>query len=174
MEPAPAPSYFDQHFTPRAYQRDPLQALTGGGYQRGVLVWHRGAGKDKASWVLIGDRALNGRVGDYFYWFPTYSEAQRALWNNVDGDGFRTLEHVPPAALRRQVNTKGEALLELKNGSTIEVLAGDEPRHINRARGVNPAGVVFSEAAFTNPYAWEVMRPRCELNGAWVLFNSTP
>ena len=161
-----------QNFIPRFYQRDPLWAFTSGGFMRGELIWHRGAGKDKVSWVIMGHKAWHDRVGNYFYWFPTYRMARVALWENVDGDGFRTIEHIPPALWERK--NEAEMLLELKNGSTIQLLAGDEPRHINRARGLNPAGVVFSEWAFTHPYAWEVVRPRVELNDAWALFNTTP
>lgn len=34
--------------------------------------------------------------------------------------------------------------------------------------------MVFSEYAFQNPTAWEVMRPILAENGGWAIFNSTP
>ena len=162
-----------QNFFPRFYQRDPLYAMTAGGYLRAMLVYHRGGGKDKTCWVYMGDRAINHRVGNYQYWFPTFTQGKRGLWNNVDGEGFKTIEHLPPPLWTRKVESP-QPFIELNNGSTIELMAGDEPRHIDRARGSNPIGVVISEWAFLNPYVWEVLRPRLELNGGWVIFNTTP
>src|SRR3990167_2025035 len=122
-----------QNFIPRFYQRDPLRAMTAEGFQRAFIVYHRGGGKDKMCWVYMGDRAARHRVGNYQYWFPSYPQAMRGLWNNIDGDGFRTLEHLPSALRARKVDTP-HPLIELRNGSTIEIMAGDEPRHIDHAR----------------------------------------
>ena len=162
-----------QNFIPRFYQRDPLRAMTAGGFMRAMLVYHRGGGKEKTCWIFMGDRAANHRVGNYQYWFPTYPQAKRGLWNNIDGDGFRTLNHLPPPLWERKVDSP-QPMINLRNGSTLEIMAGDEPRHIDHARGSNPVGVVLSEWAFMNPYVWEAVRPRLELNGGWAIFNTTP
>ena len=68
-----------QQFTPRFYQRDPLRAMTAGGYRRAFIVYHRGGGKDKLCWIYMGHAAANLRVGNYQYWFPSYSQAMRGL-----------------------------------------------------------------------------------------------
>jgi len=164
-------SGYDQHFAARPYQIDVLHAFATGQTKRAMLVWHRGAGKDKTCWTLMGERAAR-KVGNYFYFFPTYNQARVALWDNIDNDGFRTINHVPPVYVARQ--NEVEMQLELVNGSTIKLLGLDQPKQVDRVRGVNPAGAVFSEYAFMGPYGWEVMQPRLEQNGGWAIFNTTP
>ena len=149
-----------------------LHAVAAKGILRALLVWHRGAGKDKTTFNLLGDRAMRWRVGNYFYFFPTSVQARMALWDNIDNDGFRTINHVPPAYLKARNET--EMQLELANGSTIKLLGLDDPKQVDRARGINPMGAGFSEYAFMGPYGWEVMQPRLEQNGGIAIFNTTP
>ena len=58
------------------------------GYRRFCLVWHRRAGKDKTAFnVMVTDAVQN--VGSYYYFFPTYSQGKKILWDGIDKDGFR-------------------------------------------------------------------------------------
>jgi len=50
----------------------------------------------------------------------------------------------------------------LANGSFIQILGSDT---IDNLRGISPRGIIFSEYAFQNPTAWEVMRPILAENG---------
>lgn len=59
----------------------------------------------------------------------------------------------------------------LANGSFIQILGSE---NIDGLRGISPRGIVFSEYAFHNPTAWDVMRPILKENGGWAIFNSTP
>jgi hypothetical protein len=43
----------------------------------------------------------------------------------------------------------------------------------DKVRGSNPVGCVFSEYAFQNPKAWNIIRPILAENGGWAAFNSS-
>jgi hypothetical protein len=76
----------DYCFEPRPYQLPLLRALDRGA-TRAVVVWHRRAGKDKTclNWLIPRTQE---RVGAYFYCYPTYTQAKKAIWDGRDKDGF--------------------------------------------------------------------------------------
>jgi phage terminase large subunit len=154
-------------FTPRHYQIPLFKALDSG-YTRAVVRWHRRAGKDKALINLITKKAFE-RVGVYFYVYPFYAQARKALWENIDKDGMRFMDHIPEE-LRHKTNNQ-EMMIELVNGSIIRIIGSDNPDSVV---GTNPVGVVFSEFALQDPTAWYFLRPILAENGGWAVFNSTP
>lgn len=164
--------FADQHFVPRRYQCDGLRVLARGAVKREYDLWHRRAGKDKKSFVFMGDRAARHRVGNYFYVFPKYVQGREAMWKNVDADGFRTIDHVP-APLVAGTN-EADMRIDFRNGSTIQIVGADRREQIDRHRSANAVGVVFSEWSRMNPYAWDVFRPMLSANGGWAIFNTTP
>src|SRR6266481_2907887 len=64
------------------------------GFKRFVLVWHRRAGKEKTCWNYLIMKAVQ-KVGIYYYFFPHFSQGRKILWDGVDKDGFRFLDHIP-------------------------------------------------------------------------------
>lgn len=156
------------HFTPRTYQLDLMRALDSG-YKRAITVWHRRAGKDKTLFNIIIKKAFE-RVGTYYYFFPEFSQGRRVIWDGIDNDGFRFLDHVPTELIQGKPN-KTDMKIDLVNGSIIQIIGTDK---FNKVRGSNPVGCVFSEFAFQNPAAWNVVRPILSANGGWAVFNSTP
>lgn len=154
-------------FDPRPYQFELLQALDSG-ITRAVCVWHRRAGKDKTLFNLMVKKALE-RVGVYYYFFPTFVQGRRVIWDGIDGSGMKFLDHIPPSLIANKNNT--EMKLTLSNGSIIQIIGTDD---VDRVRGANPVGCVFSEYAFQNPLAWDIVRPILRENGGWAVFNSTP
>ena len=48
-----------------------------------VCVWHRRAGKEKTFINPTAKRSAQ-RVGTYFYIFPTYKQAKKAIWDGMD------------------------------------------------------------------------------------------
>ena len=155
------------NFAPRSYQR-PFLASIDKGIKRAVLVWPRRHGKDKACFNALVKEALK-RVGNYFYIFPEYNQGRKALWDNIDSDGFRTIDHIPKLILKNRNTT--EMKLELVNGSIIQVLgAGD----VDRIVGSNPVGVIFSEYSLIDPMAWGYIYPILAANGGFAWFNFTP
>jgi phage terminase large subunit len=155
------------HFTPRAYQLPALEAFDRG-IRRVILVWPRRHGKDRTCYNLMVREAATGRVGNYYYVFPTFTEGWRALWDNTD-DGFRVIDHCPPALIAARNETRMH--LTLKNGSTVQVLGSSD---MDSLRGPNPCGVVFSEYSVQSPMAYQVIKPILIENGGWAIFNFTP
>ncbi|GFP31685.1 hypothetical protein HKBW3S34_02606, partial [Candidatus Hakubella thermalkaliphila] len=110
------------------------------------------------------------RIGTYFYFLPTYSQAKKVIWDNIDNEGARMLDHIPKEIIKNTNAT--ELKIELINGSVIQLIAADEFE--NSGVGTNPIGVVFSECSGTNAKAWDFIRPILKANGGWAIFNFTP
>jgi len=155
------------NFTPRPYQLPLLRAMDNG-IKRAVLIAHRRSGKDKTLINLTVKKMLE-RVGTYFYFFPTYAQGKKILWDGMDKTGFKFLDHIPVAIRKRTNNT--DMLIELFNGSIFQIVGTD---NIDSIVGTNTIGCVFSEYALQNPAAWDFMRPILRENGGWAVFNYTP
>lgn len=155
-------------FTPRPYQR-PLYNAPANGFTRGVSVWHRRAGKDKTYLNLMVKEAV--RVfGTYYYFFPTYNQGKKILWDGIDTrNGMKFMDHLPHA-LRTKTN-ESEMKVETMNGSIIQIIGTD---NIDSIVGSNPRGCVFSEYSLQDPRAWQFIRPILLENGGWAFFNFTP
>ncbi len=154
-------------FQPRDYQI-PLFRAMDSGFKRAVCIWHRRAGKDKSLFNLAVKKAIE-RVGAYYYFFPTYQQGRKILWEGMDRDGLKFLDHVPKQAIK-SINNQ-EMKLELINGSIIRVIGTD---NIDSIVGTNPVGCIFSEYSLQDPTAWDFIRPILAENGGWAVFNYTP
>jgi phage terminase large subunit len=168
--PIPLP----HRFTRRPYQEDYARRVLAGEIRRGVKIWHRRAGKDKDDWNTLiqaaGDPACPiYRVGTYYYIFPTYTQGKKALWDAIDADGFRVLDHCP-AELTAKRNDS-ELKITLTNGSVIQVVGSD---NVDSLVGTNPVGIVFSEYSLQSPLVWQFLQPILVENNGWALFNFTP
>lgn len=155
------------NFSPRDYQKNVYNCL-GLGYKRALSVWHRRAGKDK-TYINICAKEAFKRVGSYFYILPYYVQARRIVWEGIDGQGFRNLDHFHPHLVKRKDNQ--QMSLELVNGSFIRFLGSD---NIDSIVGTNPVGVIFSEFSLHKIDAWTYLRPILMENGGWAMFNGTP
>jgi len=155
-------------FNPREYQLSFLKALDTG-LRRAVVCWHRRSGKDKVCFNFMIRQSFE-RVGTYFYMLPTRVQAKQVVWDNIDNDGFKMLDHIPKEVIKSINGT--ELKIELVNGSIIQLVPADE--FSERGVGTNPIGVVFSEYSVTSPKAWNYLRPILLANGGWVIFNFTP
>lgn len=155
-------------FTPRDYQLPFLKAAELKGIKRSMLVYHRRSGKDKLCLnYMVAEAWL--RVGLYAYFFPTYKQGRKVLWNGIDKDGFRFINHIPEE-IRENTNDT-DMRIWLINGSIIQVFGTDD---FDAFMGTNPIGCVFSEYALQVPNAWDYIRPILKENGGWVVFQSTP
>lgn len=155
------------NFTPRPYQLPVLQSLDGGA-TRAVAVWHRRSGKEK-TFINYTARKCIDRVGTYFYAFPTYTQAKRAIWDGRDRDGFPFLGHFPPEIVKAKDST--ELKLTLINGSIFQLVGTD---NIDALMSTNPLGVVFAEYSLQDPRGWDYLRPILRENGGWAVFDYTP
>lgn len=156
------------HFSTRPYQR-PFFDTMRKGCKRAVLVWHRRAGKEKTSWNYMIMQAAK-KVGIYYYFFPHFSQGRKILWDGIDKQGFRFLDHIPKELIEGNPNST-EMKIRLKNGSIIQVIGTN---NIDSIVGTNPIGCVFTEYSLQDPTAWQLIRPILRENGGWAVFNFTP
>jgi len=156
------------NFTPREYQLPLLKALDTGGYKRAIAIWHRRSGKDLVMLNYIAKKMYE-RVGTYYYFFPTYRQAKKVIWNGMTRDGVKFTDAFPQELRRRTDN--GEMLIEMDNGSIFQLIGTD---NIDAVMGSNPVGCVFSEWSLQNPAAWDYVRPILAENGGWAAFIYTP
>ena len=154
-------------WTPRHYQNDALDAFNRG-LRRQIHIWHRRAGKDALG---LNHAAIETQreVGNYWHLFPLQTQAKKAIWEGLDGDGKRIIDRVFPLELRSAtLNT--DMMLKFKCGSTWQMAGSDR---YNALVGSNVRGVVFSEWALCNPLAWDYIRPILRENDGWVMFITT-
>ena len=152
----------------RDYQTPFWEAMKSG-KKRAVLVWHRRAGKEKTCWNYLIMQACH-KVGIYYYFFPHFSQGRKILWDGVDKDGFKLLNHIPKGLLDGDPNST-EMKVRLRNGSIIQVIGTN---NIDSVVGTNPCGCVFTEYSLQDPVAWQLIRPILVENGGWAVFNFTP
>jgi hypothetical protein len=154
---------------PRPYQ-EPLWNYLSHGGKRAVTCWHRRSGKDE-TYLHHTACAAHERVGNYWYMLPEYAQARKSMWDAVNPNtGRRRIDDAFPQALRRTTR-ENEMNIVFGNGSTFQLVGSD---NFNALVGSPPVGLVFSEAALSNPSAWAYLQPILEENGGWVGFNSTP
>ena len=163
------PRTIPYNFTPRDYQLPVLGAMDLGGILRGVCVWHRRAGKDKTGLNLMVKKMMKHRVGVYYYFLPTYNQARKIIWDGIDKDGFKFINHFPEEVIFKK--NEQEMKITLTNDSIFQLVGTD---NINSIVGTNPVGCIFSEFSLQNPLAWEFVRPILRENGGWALFLYTP
>ncbi len=154
-------------FEPRKYQLPFLRAWDSG-YKRLILVGHRRLGKDKMVFANLPKKMME-RVGTYFYFLPTYTQAKKVIWTGADKDGFRFLDHFPKEIVKDRNET--EMRVTLTNGSILQLVGAD---NIDRVVGTNPIGVVFSEYSLMKPDVWNLISPILAENGGWAVFVYTP
>jgi phage terminase large subunit len=155
------------NFKPRPYQLPILKALDSGA-TRAVAVWHRRSGKEKTFINFTAKKTVE-RVGTYFYLFPTYAQAKKAIWNGIDRDGFPFMGHFPDKWVKKK--HEQDLKIECKNGSIFQLIGSD---NIDSIMSTNPIGVVFAEYSLQDPRAWDYIRPILTENGGWAVFDFTP
>ena len=154
-------------FTPREYQLSVLNALDSG-VKRAVCVWHRRAGKDKTALNYMIKRMWEQK-GMYYYFTPTYTQGKKIIWDGIDKDGMRFIDHFPKQIILKK--NESEMKIIVKNGSLFQIVGTD---HFDTIVGTNPIGCVFSEYSLQNPLAWEYIRPILTENKGWAMFLYTP
>ena len=165
-------------YIPREYQLNPLHARADG-ISRILLVWHRRAGKDLTVFNLVITEAMK-RVGAYYYFFPTYGQGKKILWDGRIGDGTKFLDFIPRELIFNTNETEMQVTLVNPNprtpdapepGSIIQIIGTDR---MDSVVGTNPIGCIFSEYSLQDPRAWDLVRPILRENGGWAAFVYTP
>ena len=109
------------------------------------------------------------RVGVYYYVFPEFNQGRKALWDNIDSQGFKTMKHIPEAIRKR--TDQQQMLVELMNGSIFQIIGASD---IDRIVGTNPIGIVFSEYSLMSPSVIGFLLPIVNENKGFMWFNFTP
>jgi phage terminase large subunit len=156
------------NYAAREYQQDFWYAMANG-CRRAILCWPRRNGKDKTAWNYLITQSMR-KIGVYYYLFPTYSQGRKILWDGIDRDGFKFMDHIPKQLIIGVPNSS-EMKIRLLNGSMIQIVGVD---NIDRIVGTNPIGCVFSEYSLQDPKGWEFIRPILAENGGWAVFTYTP
>lgn len=151
---------------PRSYQGRFLAAMQT--KKRAALVWHRRAGKDLTT-INYTAQMMRARVGIYYYFLPTYTQAKKIVWDGIDARGKKFIDNFPKSLIAAKHET--ELKITYKNGSIFQLIGGD---NIDSIVGTNPIGITLSEWALMNPRAWELTQPILLENGGWAIFVYTP
>lgn len=156
------------NWTPRDYQL-PVFTAFDEGCKRFVLLYHRRAGKDDVC-LHLGAKSAFTKVGNYWHMLPEYAQGRKAIWEAVNPHtGKKRIDEAFPLELRKRTNNQ-EMFIEFLNGSTWQIVGSDR---FDSAVGSAPIGIVFSEYALANPYAWDYLSPILEENGGHAFFIST-
>ena len=156
------------NFRPRKYQI-PLFKAFDAGIKRGVCCWHRRAGKDKCGLNLF-IREMFKRKGQYYHLFPTARQARKAIWDGIDKDGLKVMDHFPKEVIVSKNET--DMKVTLTNGSIYQLVGTD--MGLDWLVGTNPVGLLFSEYPIMSPKAWDFLRPIIRENDGIALFVYTP
>jgi hypothetical protein len=156
-------------FKPRDYQRPIFDAFINKGYKKLMCCWPRRSGKDLVALQLLLYSALK-RVGIYFMFYPTYSQAKRIVWDGKDNQGKKFLDYIPKELI--ESTNSSEMKITLKNGSLISLLGSTDCG--DRVVGTNAVGCVFSEFALCDPTSYHLVRPILNQNNGWAIILSTP
>lgn len=132
-------------------------------------MWHRRAGKDKCG-LNVFIREMFKRKGQYYHLFPTARQARKAIWDGIDRDGLKVMDHFPKEVIASKNET--DMKVTLTNGSIYQLVGTD--MGLDWLVGTNPVGLLFSEYPIMSPKAWDFLRPIIRENDGIALFVYTP
>ena len=162
----------------RSYQAPLWNAMVHDGCKRAVVVWHRRAGKDLTALNVMIAKMFQ-RPGTYYYFFPSYAQAKKVIWDGQDKHGRPFLSHFPPECIDGRWEDELKLRLRLPDGnfSTFQLIGVDKlgsEKAGDSIVGTNAVGLVFSEYSLMNERAWNLMRPVLRENDGWAIFVFTP
>ena len=155
------------HFNPRWYQKEALMALERG-IRRAVWCWARRGCKDMTAFAYVVKKMVESPINVVLV-FPVKEQGKNDFWENIENDGFKTIEHIPAALVERQDNSN--MLIVLKNGSTFQILGSGDPKAL---RGANGKIYILSEFVDIPGSVLDVIGPVVRNNGGQIIIQSTP
>lgn len=157
------------HYDPRPYQATFLNEIRD--YWFIVMEWARRAGKGLTTFVYAIQLMVEKPIGVIII-YPTAEQGYRSFWNNLEKDGFRTIEHIPDALIASKTSTKDSMSMVLKNGSTLDLLgANADPE---KFRGNNIKLYILSEFVDIDSGVLDIIEPIVIDNGGQIIVESTP
>ena len=157
------------HYDPRNFQATFLSEARGFWFI--VMEWARRAGKGLTTFVYAASRMVEEPMGVMII-YPTAEQGYRSFWNNIENDGFRTIEHIPPEMRLKFTDTKDNMSMVLKNGSTLDLVgANADPEKL---RGNNIKLYILSEFVDIDSGVLDIIEPIVIANGGQIIIESTP
>lgn len=156
------------HYEPRDYQAEFMRDVRDRRFA--VLCWGRRAGKDLTCFAYAITRMVEEPMNVALI-FPTKEQGFKAFWQNIENDGFKTIEHIPKALIASQSNTKDAMYITLHNGSTFMILGATDPEAL---RGANAKLYILSEFVDIDSEVLNVIRPITTVNKGQIILQSTP
>lgn len=157
------------NFVFRDFQRDVFKARFVDNKREIISVTHRRAGKTKVA-LNVAIAAAMQRIGLYYHLFPELNQARKVVWNGIDSDSRKYLDHIPKRLIAGKPN-QTEMRINLINGSILQLVGSD---NYNSLRGTNPLGVIADEYSFQHPMGVQVLRPILAENGGFIYYIYTP
>lgn len=155
------------HYNPRWYQQEGIQALESG-VDLAVWCWARRGGKDLTAFSYASKKMVEQPMNAVLV-FPTKEQGKTAFWENIENDGFKTIDHIPDQLVERRDNNNMRIIL--KNGSTFQLLGSTDP---DALRGANGKLYIYSEFVDQPVEAFDVTTPIVAVNGGQRIVISTP
>lgn len=157
------------HFVPRKYQSEFLRNAPN--FRFIVLEWARRSGKDLTTFAYAVTRMVQEPMGVIII-YPTKTQGYNSFWNNVEDDGFRTIEHVPKEFIASLYSTSDNMSMVLKNGSTLTLVgSSNNPESL---RGANTKLYLLPEFVDQPVGVLGIIRPITAVNGGQIIIQSTP
>lgn len=157
----------------RPYQLKVQKKLFNENVLRQLHSWPRRSGKEVTTFNLIISAAIE-KPGLYMMVYPTNVRGRAVLWDGAilmpDGQSIKFIDMIPKRLLAKKPNDQ-EMKIKLVNGSVIWVVGSD--LDVDKLRGTNPRGIVYSEFAFQDPRVFHIMLPVLRQNGGWMISQST-
>ena len=162
----------------RSYQAPVWNAVVLDGCKRAALVWHRRAGKDLTVLNIMIAKMFQ-RPGTYYYFFPSYAQAKKVIWDGQDKHGRPFLSNFPSECIDGRWEDELKLRVRLPDGnySTFQLIGVDKlgsDKAGDSTVGTNPIGCVFSEYSLMSERAYNLMRPVLRENDGWAIFVYTP
>lgn len=156
---------------PRDYQQEIIRAYNDPEIDEIMAVIARRGGKTTIMFSECVVPDLVKEVQTIVMVYPTAKMGFRNFWNNIENDGFKTIEHIPKALILRQSNSEDDMRIELINGSVFMVVGAT---NVEALRGANGKKYLFDEFADMPIEAVNVVAPITEANGGKRIYMGTP
>lgn len=155
---------------PRDYQPEIIEAYNDPTIDELLLVIARRGGKTTHIYAegIVPD--LIKEVQTIVLVYPTAKMGFRNFWNNIEDDGFKTIEHMPKGLIARQSNSEDDMRIELINGSVFMCVGAS---NVEALRGANGKKYLFDEFADQPIEAVNVVAPIVENNGGKMVYMGT-
>lgn len=155
----------------RDYQKEIVAAYNSPDIEELLLIIARRGGKTTTVFSECVVPDLVKEVQTIVLVYPTAKMGFRNFWNNIENDGFKTIEHMPKELIKRQSNDEDDMRIELINGSVFMVVGST---NVEALRGANGKKYIFDEFADMPIEAVNVVAPIIEANGGKMVYMGTP